>query len=80
MIAFLHTFSRTLEMRDTISPNYLTQFYIADVLKANNERWNRYAELGLSGHCFEKYAKGENIVITTNELKKMAGKAERKIY
>jgi hypothetical protein len=78
--AILHTYSRSLEMRDTISPDYLTQFYIADVIKANNERWNRYAELGLSGHCFEKYAKGENIVITTDELKKMAEKAEQKIY
>jgi ATP-dependent protease ClpP protease subunit len=77
--AILHTYSRSLEMRDTTNPDYLTRFYIADVLKANNERWNRYAELGLSGHYFDKYAKGENIVITTNELKKMAEKAEQKI-
>jgi len=74
--AILHTYSRSLEMRDTGNQDYLTKFYIADVIKANAERWNQYNQLGLSGDCYNKYAKGEIILLATDALKKMAEKAE----
>lgn len=38
--------------------------------------WNKYNQLGLSGKCYEKYSKGEDIVITTETLTQMAKKAE----
>ena len=74
--AVIHTCSRSLEMRDTEFPNDLTKFYIADVIKANAERWNKYKELGLSDQLYDKYRKGEDIIITTDALKQLAEKAE----
>lgn len=74
--AILHSCSRSLEMRNTGNPNDLTMFYIADVIKTNAERWNKYNQLGLSGKYYEKYSKGEDIVITTETLTQMAKKAE----